>query len=229
MNETELRARAGKMSWFHNIQLSPTFVTPGATDVNDTIRSLKMPERLDGKRFLDLGTWDGGIAFEAERRGASEVIAIDIWDDAIYGGCGKGLHPCEKTFRLAQEVLGSKVQGIRMDVMDVTPENLGQFDVISMCGVLYHLRFPLLALEKVRAICRDLFLLETLYDLISIPTPAAAFYPGREFENDPTTWWGGNPPCISAWLLSAGFRTAEMVTNRFRSGERGRASFQARV
>jgi tRNA (mo5U34)-methyltransferase len=231
MIEVEIKERASNRLWWHNLRLAPEFVTPGKTDVNDTIQSLKMPERLDGKRFLDIGTWDGGIAFEAERRGASEVVAIDIWDSPIYGGCTTGLHPCKKSFDLAHEVLDSKVYGIPMDVMDATPEKLGTFDLISMCGVLYHLKHPLLGLEKVQALCRDLLMLETLMDFMSIPTPVAAFYPGTELENDPTTWWGPNEACVKAWLLSAGFRTAELVTHRFRMGkpEQGRASFHARV
>ena len=40
---------------------------------------------------------------------------------------------------LAREALGSRVEDIDIDVMDLTPERVGTFDVVLFLGVLYHL------------------------------------------------------------------------------------------
>jgi len=42
---------------------------------------------------------------------------------------------------------------------------LGSFDVVLFLGVLYHLRHPLLALERVAAVTGELLILETEVDL----------------------------------------------------------------
>ena len=35
------------------------------------------------------------------------------------------------------------------------------------------------------------------------------FYPGTELNNDPTNWWGANPPAVEAMLRDVGFRRIE--------------------
>ena len=55
-------------------------VTPGWFDTRAVAPKLPFPERSTGKRCLDIGTFDGFWAFEMERRGADEVLAIDLLD-----------------------------------------------------------------------------------------------------------------------------------------------------
>ena len=90
-----------------------------------------LPERMDGMRALEVGTWDGFWAFEMERRGA-EVVALDLdderdldwpprrrpaeWSDGPRAATG---------FRLAKEILGSTVERVDLRVYDATPEELG--------------------------------------------------------------------------------------------------------
>jgi tRNA (mo5U34)-methyltransferase len=65
-------------------------------------------------------------------------------------------------------------------------ERLGTFDVVLFLGVLYHLPNPLLALERVASVASDLLVVETVVDMVGFGRPAAAFYPGRELNGDPT-------------------------------------------
>ena len=74
--------------------------------------------------------------------------------------------------------------------MDISAERLGTFDVVLFLGVLYHLRHPLLALERVFSVTKDLLILETHVDMLSTRRSALAFYPGRELEGDMSNWWG---------------------------------------
>ena len=52
-------------------------------------------------------------------------------------------------------------------------------------SVLYHMRHPLLALEKAASVCSDLLILETHIDAMNEARPAMIFYPGRELADDP--------------------------------------------
>jgi len=97
--------------------------------------------------------------------------------------------------------------------MDLSPAAVGgQFDVVLFLGVLYHMRHPLLALEKVASVTRERLILSTAVDLIDVDRPAAAFYPGTELNGDQTNWWGPNPACVTAMLHDVGFHRVEQVS-----------------
>jgi len=99
-----------------------------------------------------------------------------------------------------------------LDVMELSPERVGTFDVVLFLGVLYHLRHPLLALERVASVTRDLLILETVVDMVGVRRPAMAFYPARELDHDPTNWWGPNEPAVHGMLQSCGFQAVRTVT-----------------
>jgi tRNA (mo5U34)-methyltransferase len=154
--------------WYHTIELRPGVVTPGWFDLRPIVDRLPWPD-VRGKRCLDIGTYDGYLAFELERRGAAEVVATDISDHAhwdwphrlraqgperlaeIAGEKGMG-------FEIAAKVLGSSVKKIEMSVYDLDPERVGKFDVVVCGSLLLHLRDPIRALEAIRTVCAGLFL-----------------------------------------------------------------------
>jgi len=70
------------LRWWHVIEVAPGVLTPGAWDLRRTAERLPWPASLDGLRCLDVGTMDGFWAFELERRGAGDVVAIDLADPA---------------------------------------------------------------------------------------------------------------------------------------------------
>jgi tRNA (mo5U34)-methyltransferase len=115
-------------------------------------------------------------------------------------------------FALARAALNSRVEDADVDVMDLSPERLGSFDVVLLLGVLYHLPNPLLALERVAAITSDMLILETVVDMVGFGRPAAAFYPDRELNGDPTNWWGPNHAAVRGMLHSVGFARVEVMT-----------------
>ena len=97
---------------------------------------------------------------------------------------------------------------MQIDVLDLSPERVGTFDIVLFLGVLYHLRHPLLALERVASVTRDQLILETHVDMLDVDRPAMAFYPGAELNNDHTNWCGPNPPMVLAMLQVVGFTRA---------------------
>ena len=93
-------------------------------------------------------------------------------------GAGLGSKAC---FQLARRVLQSRVTDMDIDVMEMTPQAVGVFDIVLFLGVLYHLR-PLLTLEKVSSVTSDMLVLSRWVDLTNVDRPAAAFYPGTELK-----------------------------------------------
>ncbi len=155
--------------------------------------------------MLDVGAWDGFFSFEAERRGAERVLATDSF---CWGGGGWGT---KDGFDLARRALDSKVEDHEIDVLDLSPETVGTFDVVLMLGILYHMKHPLLALEKVRSVTKERLIMSTFVDMTWWPKPAAAFYEGSEANRDPTNWWGPNPAAVVGMLRAAGFERVEIV------------------
>jgi tRNA (mo5U34)-methyltransferase len=219
----DVRARVEALRWYHTIDLGNGVVTKGADDTPQRLRRLSLPESLKGQTVLDIGAWDGFFSFECERRGAARVVATDSYS---WHGGGWG---SKQGFHLAREILGSRVEDVDVDVMDLSPNRLGQFDVVLFLGVLYHLRHPLLALEHVAAVTRHLLILETVVDLVGMARPAAAFYPGRELNNDPTNWWGPNVPALIGMLESVGFANAGEVHGPPGAGYRALRAIYRRV
>jgi tRNA (mo5U34)-methyltransferase len=211
MDREQLRREVDAIQWFHTIDLGQGVVTPGAQDPRtQTLPRLGLPQDLSGKTVLDVGAWDGFFSFEAERRGAKRVLATDshAWHDG--GWCNK------RGFELARRALGSRVEDFDIDVMELSPDRIGTFDVVLFLGVLYHLRHPLLALEKVFSVTAGHLILETVTDLVWTRYPVMRFYPGNELAGDASNWFGPNPAAVLGMLKAAGFSRAQIVSKRYR-------------
>jgi tRNA (mo5U34)-methyltransferase len=111
-------------------------------------------------------------------------------------------------------VLGSRVEDVEVDVMDLDPSRLGTFDVVLFLGVLYHMRDPLGALERAAAMTGGLLVVETEVGMLMHRRPAAAFYPGDELAGDHTNWWAPNPTAVLGMLRAVGFSNVEVAWRR---------------
>jgi tRNA (mo5U34)-methyltransferase len=205
-----LRVEVDRLKWWHPIDLGNGIVTPGA-DLHAPARlvEIAMPEDLSGLSVLDIGAWDGFFSFEAERRGARRVLATDsfCWDG---GGWGT-----KAAFDLARRALQSKVEDKWIQVLDLAPETVGIFDVVLFLGILYHMKHPLLTLERVASVTGSHLIMTTQVDLLAVKRPAIAFYAGNELNGDPTNWFGPNPAALLAMLDMVGFRRVEILSKSF--------------
>jgi tRNA (mo5U34)-methyltransferase len=202
----DLKSRVAAIRWYHTIDLGGGLVTNGVDDTPRRLARVQLPASLTGLTVLDIGAWDGFFSFECERRGAARVVAADHYS---WHGPGWG---SKAGFNLAREALGSQVEDIDIDVMDLSPERVGTFDVVLFLGVLYHLRHPFLALERVAQVTRRRLVVETVIDMVGFERPAMAFYPRRELNDDPTNWWGPNIPAVRSMLESLGFERVDAMT-----------------
>src|SRR2546428_4633883 len=168
--------------WYHRIDLGHGIITPGFDRTEDKLKRLELPKSLDGLTVLDVGAWDGFYSFEAERRGAARVLATDWFS---WGGDGWGT---KAGFELARRALASRVEDADINVMDLRADTIGTFDLVLFLGVLYHLRDPVTAIERVASVTGGRLILETEVGLRWLRRPAAEFFPTTELKADPTNW-----------------------------------------
>lgn len=210
--EASIREYAEQLTWVHPVQLTPTYTAKGEWQPD---RGFHIPNTLQGKSFLDIGAWDGYYTFLAEERRASSVTAVDF---CCWGGTETGVP--EKpgvtggsccwangtTFQLAHTVRRSQARAIRINVYDLTPEIVGEHDVVLFAGVLYHLRYPFLALTRVASVTRSMLIVETVDNPeIEEQKPLMLFYPGKDLNNDPTNWYSINRRALVSMLEVLGF------------------------
>jgi tRNA (mo5U34)-methyltransferase len=210
--------------WYHSIELGGGLVTPGEKSseyLAHALERLHLPD-LSGKRVLDVGTWDGFYAFEAERRGAREVVAVDsvMWNlDMRLMAPPHKQHlydeprPGRRGFEIAHEALGSSVEPVLLEVDELDPARLGTFDVVLFLGVVYHLRDPLGGLERAAALTDELLVVESHLNWYPGAEERAVceFYETTELCGDPTNWWGPNAAALLALIRAAGCERAELV------------------
>ena len=203
--------------WYHRIELAPGVSTPGWAPIHPP--SHRVPERLDGKRVLDVGAWDGYWSFEALKRGAAEVLAIDDFSDFL-GREGALERQAWDTFDFCRDALGhdeKRCQRRELSVYDVDEASIGRFDVVFFFGTLYHLRHPLLALDRLRGVCDgEIYVESAILDDFSPYRGGLGhgyaggqmvmeFYPGDQYGQNATNWWVPTLHCLLYMLSAAGF------------------------
>jgi tRNA (mo5U34)-methyltransferase len=207
--------------WYHTLELPGGVVTPGWFDLRSVVDKLPWPD-VRGKRCLDVGTYDGFLAFELERRGASEVIATDIPDhddwDWPAGARAQGPAILAKIagekghgFETAREALGSNVEKRVINAYDLSPEEVGMFDVVVCGSLMLHLRDPVRALEAIRSVCSGVFM-----SIEQVSLALSVWHPRRPvadmlFADDLCQWWVVNAAGHQRMVEAAGFEILQTV------------------
>jgi tRNA (mo5U34)-methyltransferase len=191
--------------WYHSFELPDGIFIDGFMTVEQQKRryaQFPIPDDLSGKRLLDIGAWDGWFSFEAEKHGA-DVTAIDCVEQA--------------TFLDVQARLESKTDYRIMDFLEIPAAGLGKFDIVFFLGVLYHVRHPLLALEIVCALTRDVAIVDSFvtdpddWQEHAGEIPTMEFYELDELGNQFGNWVGPTVECLLAMCRAAGFARVEFL------------------
>lgn len=228
-----------RVHWWHSIDLGDDVITKGYKSretLTHELACLQLPD-LAGKTVLDIGTWDGFFSFAAEERGAARVVSFDsyVWSidfDEYWRYIGRcrdagetprpyhevpgvwrpDTMPGRRSFDLARELRGSKVEPHVGNFETFDPAELGTFDVVLFLGVLYHLEDPISGLKKLARLCNDFVAIET--EAICVQgyedQPLWMFFPTDELDGDPTNWWAPNAAGLEAALRAAGFGRVEL-------------------
>jgi tRNA (mo5U34)-methyltransferase len=236
MTPRQIEARARALGpWFHNHDLEGVSTAPDHFLGDYPRVKWKRFEHaiaadLRGKSVLDIGCNGGFYAIEMKRRGAARVLGIDR-DERYLAQA-----------RFAAEVRGVDVELRRMSVYDVGHLR-ERFDLVFFMGVLYHLRYPQLALDLLRrhVVGHTLVFQSMLRGSDEVMSPDSDYpfgetqvfdspgYPKlhfveRGYSGDSTNWWIPNRACAEAMVRSAGFEIvdhpeAEVYVCRPRYGE----------
>ena len=221
-------------NWYHQIEFAPGLITPGRNDSATHLQrldALGLPQDFSGLRVLDIGCADGFFSFVAEQRSAAEVVAVDY------------RQPTKSGFSVGKAIFGSRVEYHVENVYDLTPEKYGRFDVILFLGVLYHLRHPLLAFDRIRQMSKPnglLFVTSQIIDAYvmmedgAISTldalsprlaalPLWQFFGENALRHDATNKWAPNMAALREIVQEAQFR----IVADANYGDRGMVAAQA--
>jgi tRNA (mo5U34)-methyltransferase len=195
------------IQWFHSFDLPDGESIKGYKSEAILRREAAaiLPDDLTSKSVLDIGAWDGYFSFEAERRGAADVLATDHF---CWSGPGWGT---KDGFDFIHSRLGSKVRSFDVEPLGLTPEKFGQFDVVLFLGVLYHVTDIYRHLEAAAAMCRDHLVVETETTMINTKAPLARFIQSHELGGDPTNFWAPNPALVRLLLERLGFSRIDVT------------------
>ncbi len=196
--------------WFQRIEVMPGIFSPGWSDPEkEKLPYYGLPEDLTGLRVLDIGCAEGFFSFEAERRGAREVIAIDSFPDSV------------RRFNIVRTARQASATAYLSNVYELDKARFGTFDLVLFYGVFYHLKHPQLALERIRSVCTGQLLFQTyIYEEPAVRgIPWAKYNPygilsGKDKElYDPTVFWLFNSACCIAILDHVGFEDIHVVSD----------------
>ena len=209
-----LADEVASIDWYHTLELAPGVVTPGWFDLRPIVDDVGLPRSLEGMRCLDVGTFDGFWAYEMERRGASEVVAVDVLDPQKWdwpAGSGEAARSeigkrkgSGNGFEIAHAALGSSVVRHERSVYDVSPDELGTFDFVYVGSLLLHLRDPIGALQAVRSVCTGSAVLVDAIDLALSLLPGGRALASLDGRGRPW-WWKPNVAALARMAESSGF------------------------
>ena len=206
---------------YHRYEVEPGLITPGQfLEVKPKLclDELGVSPDLSGLRALDIGAFDGPFTFELERRGA-HVTALDIQDPDI------------TVFNAVKEIKDSSANYVRGSIYDAQPADLGVYDIVLFIGVYYHLKNPVLALQRIRSLLANggvLFiegasttdyLAEQLNNALGLPKskvgataaildhlPLSYFDFEHKIYENWTNWFFPTTRCLEGMLLDSGFQ-----------------------
>jgi tRNA (mo5U34)-methyltransferase len=211
--------------WYHCIDVAPGVVTPGLFDLRPIVDEMPWPD-VRGLRCLDVGTADGFLAFELERRGAAEVVAVDLaahddWDyEAHVGSLGAEYlravagPVAGAGFAVAHRLRSSSVSFRPLSVYDLDPETVGTFDLVVCGSLLLHLRDPLRALASIASVCRGQLLCSNQVDLGRTAVRPHSPLVRLDGTSGVTQWWIPNAAGHRQMLRAVGF-TVERVSRLY--------------
>jgi len=209
--------------WYHTVDLGNGLVSKGIFDHRSVIDQYGIPQSLKGKTALDIATGDGFFAFELERRGAERVVAVDVptigecdWMPRMKARLGDSAtnRAWPAHFRMAHAMRGSGVEYRAASVYDLSPYNVGTFDVVFCGSLLLHLQNPLGALAAIRSVTNEMLVIETavLPSFEAVPDqPLMSFgYPAEEEEpGEGNSYWVFSTCALRKMLAYADFPITE--------------------
>jgi len=238
----EMQKEVDSSRWFHSIDFGNGVKSYGYSPNEILSPQFELLDCFKGKRVLDVGMADGYYSFIVEKKGAREVVGVDIDSSEdmdiglgesrkIYESQIRKISPggesvpneLAKNFEIAKRLFNSSVKRVGMTAYEISPEKLGMFDTVLYLGVLYHLLNPMLGLARARSVCKGEMFLQTTMDIDTSEKPIMSFTEGGIDVSGPNSldfshWWTPNLACLKAMLRTAGFSKIEELSVDQRRG-----------
>jgi tRNA (mo5U34)-methyltransferase len=225
MSADEKRAGMARFAWYHTIDLGDGVLTPGLYDHRPILGRYRLPDDLRGMSALDVGPAHGFFAFELEARGAHPVITAELpsWSahdasptlrDTFRAEDADTTHSDYLRGALAFAIAAraSAVRQQFVNVYDLSPETVGEFDLVFCASVLLHLTDPLRALYAIRSVTRGSAIIATAIQRDPFDRRPQALFVG---EPQGQVFWLPNMRALEQLCLAAGFARCERG-DRFR-------------
>ncbi len=160
-----------------------------------------LPERMEGRSFLDVGCWEGVNCAEAARRGAEHVVGLDLCtSDALRANVDRW-----------------GFEFVQMDILSEKWLELGTYDVVLCSGVLYHVENVVSLLLRLRKVTGGTLVLETATRDLDLEEPVLMLKPGDQDGANLSNWWVPNKVAVFELLRLCGFENVTQVWERERA------------
>lgn len=209
--------------FYHTMELPGYGVIKGNWDLRPGVDSYLGHVDFFGKRVMDVGTANGYLCFEMEKRGA-EVVGYDLsdeydWDIVPFGGglkLDETIQVRKKTIRklnnawwFSHHILQSKTRVVYGTAYTI-PKTIGTVHIATFGSILLHLRDPFLALQRAAAITAETIIVT---DLLSSGNDLLTFLPDAATEDKSDTWWSFTPEIICRMLGVLGFSSFKVLNH----------------
>ena len=163
--------------FWHKVKLKDGTYTNGINCPEKTAEYRFFRElNIDGRTVLDVGCWDGYFSFEAERMGAKRVVSLDDLNCRWGGSDG---------YNFLHEHFDSKAEYVNGNIYNLQNRfSHKEFDIVLAYGLLYHLSDPLLALNNLFYVCKDIISFEGVF--VDSDLPILELIPIGYYNNDLT-------------------------------------------
>ncbi len=142
------------------------------------------PRPISEMRVLDLACLEGQYGIELALHGAREVVGVDIRKGNI-----------EKSRYVARQLNLNNIRFIEANVLELSRENIGTFDLVICSGIFYHIHQDSLEsfAHTVADLCDHLTILDTFVsskDVEAINSNGRKYYGRTYVEHDESTTMG---------------------------------------
>jgi SAM-dependent methyltransferase len=217
--------------FYHTLDLPGIGVVEGQWDLRGRFDDYIGGVNLRNKTVLDVGTGNGFLTFEAEKRGAREVVSFDISDarfqhvlpfkDSLYytdhakwrAELNRGYELWRNGYWLAHRLYKSKARAFYGDIYEL-PKELGVFDVSIIGSVLEHLRDQISALASVARLTTSTMIVVT--SMIETEEHTAIFLGLADQPEKFVSWWAYSLGSYREVLKILGFQITAVTKQLYK-------------